>query len=157
MGPLQTAYAQLRQFGIYYRGGGMPQSCGWTTAELPREGIDGSVITLGTGVHVQYGFHDSAILDMANAPSRVRVELSQGWSIVFGTAECPKDGQLTTRLAFITSQWENTVGYTHPWQIRLEWQPWRIGEGGDICAKVFPEEGKWGDERVRADAALCAR
>jgi hypothetical protein len=36
MDPLQAASAQLKQLGIYYRGAGMPQSCRWTTAELPQ-------------------------------------------------------------------------------------------------------------------------
>jgi hypothetical protein len=109
-------------------------------------------------VHIQYGFPDAVALDMANAPSRVRVELSDGWSIIFGTSNQPKDGELTTKLAFITSQWEEALrNYTHPWQIRLEGQPWRIGEGGEICAKAFPALGTWSDDRMMADASLCAR
>jgi hypothetical protein len=78
---------------------------------------------------------------MANLPSRVRVERAQDWAVVFGTSECPKDWELTTRLAFITSQWDEVAGYTSPWQIRLEGQPWRIGEEGDLCAKALPPEG----------------
>jgi hypothetical protein len=39
----QTAYTQLKELGTFYQGGGLPQSCRWTTAVLPREGIDVSV------------------------------------------------------------------------------------------------------------------
>jgi hypothetical protein len=56
---------------------------------------------------------------------------------MFGTSGSPKDGELTTRLVCITSQYEDQVGYGHPWQIRLEGYPWRIGEEGSICAKAF--------------------
>jgi hypothetical protein len=140
--PLQISYAQLKQLEIFYRGGGMPQSCRWTITELPREEIDISVLKQGTGIHVQYGFHGSVALDMANVPSRVRVELAQEWAVVFGTSECPKDGELTTRLAYITARWDRTAGYISPWQIRLEVQPWRIREAGDICAMSFPVEGR---------------
>jgi hypothetical protein len=51
---------------------------------------------------------------------------------------------------------EDTTGYTRPWKIRLEGQPWRIGEEGDICAKAFPAEGRWSDDRMMAEAPLCA-
>jgi hypothetical protein len=157
MEPLQAAYAQVKQLGVYYRGGGLAQSCRWTTAELPREEIDVKIIKQGAGIHIQYGYHGSSALDMANLPSRVRVELAQGWSVVFGTSESPRDGEFTTRLAFITSQWEDLVGYTHPWQIGLEGYPWRLGEEGSIFAKALPAEGTWSDDRVMAEAPLCAR
>jgi hypothetical protein len=69
----------------------------------------------------------------------------------------PKDWGLTSRLAMITSQWEEVIrSYTNPWQIRLEGQPWRIGEGGEICAKGFPGIGTWSDDRMMADAPLNA-
>jgi hypothetical protein len=155
--PSQIAYAQLNQLGIYYHGGGLPQACKWTTEAVARNQMDIAVFKYGTGVHVRYGFKESTALEMANSPSRVRVELPQGWAAIFGVSECPQDGELTTRLACITSHCDTVSGFTTPWQIRLEGQPWRIGEEGDICATALPPQGRWDDGRAMADAPLCAK
>jgi hypothetical protein len=79
--PLQAAYKQIGQIGKYYRGGGTPQSCVWTSAGLPRDQIGVSVSKRGSGIHIPYGYHGSTALDMANNPSRVRVELMDGRSL----------------------------------------------------------------------------
>jgi hypothetical protein len=94
---------------------------------------------------------------MANYPSQVRVELAQGWAIVFGVPSYPRDGELTARLACITSRWDEAAGFTNPWQIRLEGQPWRIGEEGGLCPTALPPNGRWNDDRAMPDAPLCAR
>jgi hypothetical protein len=95
-------------------------------------------------------------LDMANAPSRFRVELIEGWSITFGISATPPDGELTTRLVYITSQWsEQLKQYRLPWQVRLEAQPWRIGDNGEIAARACPAAGTWDDEHTTPKISLC--
>jgi hypothetical protein len=60
-------------------------------------------------------------------------------------------------LVYITSQWnESTKQYHLPWKIRLDAQPWRVGEKGDILAIVRPVEGSWNDERASIKVPLCA-
>jgi hypothetical protein len=74
-----------------------------------------TVFKSGTGVHIRYGLKESRALDMANLPARIRVELAQDWAVIFGVPECPQDGELTTRLASITSHWDTISGFTTPW------------------------------------------
>jgi hypothetical protein len=119
--------------------------------------IEITVLKLGTGVHIRYGLKDSTALDMANSPAQVRVELAQDWAVIFGVSQSPKDGELTTKLACITSSWEESVGFRSPWQIRLEGQPWRIGEEGSLCVIALPPNWHWSDDRMMLDAPLCAR
>jgi hypothetical protein len=112
----------------------------WTKEEFPRDEIEVTTIKQGSGIHLQYGLRSSSALDVANMPSRVQVELVKDWSITFGTSENPADAELTNRLIWITSQFEDQVGYRAPWQIRPEGYPWRIGEEGNVCAKAFPPD-----------------
>jgi hypothetical protein len=102
--PLKVAHRQVEQVGKALQGGGLPQSCVWTTLGLPRDQIEVAVIKKGLGVHVRYGFSASTALDMENLPQRVRAEFGGGCSITFGTSEDPRDGGLTERLVYITAQ-----------------------------------------------------
>jgi hypothetical protein len=89
--------------GIHYQGGGLPHACRWTTKAVTREEIQIDVLKSGACVHLRYGLKASGALDMANLPTRIRVNLAQEWTVIFGRPEVPKDGELTTRLASITS------------------------------------------------------
>jgi hypothetical protein len=155
--PMQTAYKAIEVLSHYYQGTGIPQSCLWTTEGLPREMINVRVIKKGLGIHLAYGFGESMAIDMANAPSRFRVELIDGWSVTFGTSAVPPDEELMTRLFYITSQWNESVKQYHlPWQVRLEGQPWRIGENGDVAAKACPATGTSDDDHTVPKIPLCA-
>jgi hypothetical protein len=68
--------------------------------------MDITVFKYGARVHVRYRFKESAALATANLPARVRVELAQEWAVIFGIPEGPQEGELTTRLACITSHWD---------------------------------------------------
>jgi hypothetical protein len=155
--PLQTTYAQLTRLGYFYQGEGLPRACRWTTDEITREQIEISVFKYGSDVHIEFSLMESSALDMANLPARIRVDLAQEWSVVFGIPVNPPDGELTTRLACITSHWDPVSGFTTPWQIRLEGQPKRSGEEGDICATAILPQERWDDDRAMADVPLCAR
>jgi hypothetical protein len=48
--PLPTAYEHIEWMGVYYQWTGIPQSCLWTIAGLPRDQIDVSVSKSGTEV-----------------------------------------------------------------------------------------------------------
>jgi hypothetical protein len=96
--PLQTAYKVIEVLSNYYQGTGLPQSCRWTSAGLPREEIEVKVAKSGRGLHLSYGFRNSSDTALVNFPSRFRVNLVNDWSIFFGTSETPSDCQLTTRL-----------------------------------------------------------
>jgi hypothetical protein len=135
----------------------MPQSCVWTSAGRPREEIEARVIKAGRGLHMSCGFRSSTATAMVNLPSRFRVELIDGWSITFGTSVIPSYGELTTRLMYITSQWnESAKQYQLPWQVRLVAQPWRIGETGEVSAQACPVSGTWDDEHTTPKIPLCA-
>jgi hypothetical protein len=119
--PLQTAYKAIEVLSKYHQGTGLPQSCLWTSAGLPREEIEAKVRKSGRGLHLSYGFRSSVATDIANFPSRLRVTLIDGWSITFGITETPTNGESTTRLVYITSQWNESAKQCHvPWHVRLE-------------------------------------
>jgi hypothetical protein len=100
--PLQAAHAQLIQLGYRYQGGGLPYACRWRTEALTREQIDIAVLKYGSNVHIRYGWKNSTALDMANFPAKIRANLADEWSVIFGIPVNPQDGELTTRLACIT-------------------------------------------------------
>jgi hypothetical protein len=155
--PLQTAFSGIESLSTLYQGTAIPQSCLWTTAGLPREMITVQAFKRGAGLHLMYGYKDSTAMAMENAPSRFMVELIDRWSITFGTSAVPSDGQLTMRLIYITSQWDETVKqYNQPGQVWLEAQPWRIGENGDVSARALPVTGTWDDDHTTPKISLCA-
>jgi hypothetical protein len=93
MGKLQAAYKAIETLSSYYQGTGMPQSCLWTSAGLPREQIEAKVVKAEKGLHLSYGFRGSQSLSMTNFPSRFQVTLIDGWSIAFGTTMTPTDSE----------------------------------------------------------------
>jgi hypothetical protein len=101
--PLQLAFKAIESLSSYYQGTGMAQSCLRTSVWLSREFIEAKVIKKGQGFHLSYGYSESWAIDMANAPSRFRVELIDGLPITFGRSAQPSDGELTARLVYITS------------------------------------------------------
>jgi hypothetical protein len=101
--PLQFAYQETRQIGLFWHGGGLPSSCTWTAEDLPREKIEISVLKSGEGVRLRYALKDSKALDMENLPGQIHAELINGWAVGFGTSTDPKDGELTERLHWITA------------------------------------------------------
>jgi hypothetical protein len=83
--------------------------------------------------------------------------LENGGTIIFGTTETPADGELTSCLAYITSHWnEDAKQYETPWQVRLEAQPWRARETGEISARACPAIGTWDDSITKGNLSLCA-
>jgi hypothetical protein len=64
--PLQAAYKELEILGRSSQGGGLPQSCRWTSAGLPREQIGVKVVKSGRGIHLSYGFRGSEAKSINN-------------------------------------------------------------------------------------------
>jgi hypothetical protein len=89
--PMQAVFQAIKKLSVYYQRTDIPQSCLWTNAGLPREEAEMRVTKKGARVHLSFGYRGSFALDMANARSRFRVELIEGWSITFRTSETPPE------------------------------------------------------------------
>jgi hypothetical protein len=56
-----------------------------------------SVAKLGRGVQVTYGYRGARGYAVKNCPSKIRIDLLDKWSIVFGAPETQSDEDLTKR------------------------------------------------------------
>jgi hypothetical protein len=117
--PYQLAYKQIGQIGASYQGG-LPASIVWTELGASREDIEVTVLKVGQGIYVRYGYRKSIALDMSNLPEQVRAELPLWWSVSFGTSLNPVDGELTERMFNITARLDSMgTRYEFPWQVHL--------------------------------------
>jgi hypothetical protein len=107
--PLQVGFKSIEIPCACYHGTGLPRSCIWASAGVPREEIEITVSKIGIGIHVTHGYREAKGLSIKIFPSRFRASLIDKWAIIFGTSETPSDKELMQRLAFITAPWNEAI------------------------------------------------
>jgi hypothetical protein len=94
---------------------GIPGALLWTAVGTAREKFDIDLSKEGKGVLVKISPKTNPEFTLPSFPARYRVQLVQGWSVVFGTQKTPSDAELTQIMINISSPWdEQAKQYRRP-------------------------------------------
>jgi hypothetical protein len=112
----------------------------WTPSDITRDELAVSLAKEGKGVELTFGPKVFNGLRLAQFPVRYRVQLVNGYSVVFGAQPTPTDLDLAQFMINITEPWKEPEDrYNSPWHIFLSAQPWRVEERGEVAVLACSE------------------
>lgn len=132
--PLSITYEKVKEVAIMAGATALPLPIQGLAVTRDQLGVE--VLKIVDGVRFVYARLDQRGLSDRKYAPKFKAQFSDGLLVVFGTQAPATNMEMSQRLRSITASWFDDQ-YGPSWRVNLAAQPWRLEDGGEICAEVL--------------------